>query len=58
VPRIKTFNYFMPSMNVWSIDAACRAGVYVRIFVSNDGKEISAIAQKYGADVPSMRPTE
>ena len=42
----------------WSIHAARRAGLFDRIVVSTDDEEIASIAEKYGADVPFMRPAE
>ena len=42
----------------WTIEQA-KASKYIdRIIVSTDDKEIAAVAKKYGAEVPFMRPKE
>jgi len=41
-----------------SIEAVQRTGLFDRIVVSTDDKEIASIARKYGADVPFVRPAE
>jgi len=45
-------------MIAWSIEAVQRTGLFDRIVVSTDDKEIASIARKYGADVPFVRPAE
>lgn len=40
----------------WTIKTALKSGVIDRLIVSTDDKEIAAIAQKYGAEVPFLRP--
>lgn len=42
----------------WSIDQAKAARNVDRIFVSTDCPEISSIAQKFGAEVPFLRPSK
>ena len=41
-----------------SINVARDAGIYDRILVSTDNFEIAQIAKQYGAEIPSMRPSE
>jgi CMP-N,N'-diacetyllegionaminic acid synthase len=40
----------------WTIDAALKSKYIDRVIVSTDNDEIADISQKYGADVPFMRP--
>ena len=42
----------------WSINAAKLSGLFDEIYVSTDDAEIAAIAQKYGATIPFIRPKE
>ena len=42
-------------MIAWTIEAAVKSKVFDMIMVSTDDKEISEIAQKYGAKVPFLR---
>ena len=58
IPRknIKPF-YGLP-MLAWSIKAAQESGLFDKIIVSTDDPEIAAVATKFGADVPFIRPSE
>jgi N-acylneuraminate cytidylyltransferase len=42
----------------YSIAAARESGIFDAIVVSTDGEETAAIARRYGADVPVLRPAE
>lgn len=42
----------------WSIAAARAAGIFSRIVVSTDSKEIAALAHDLGAETPFIRPAE
>lgn len=42
----------------WSIEAAQASGLFDHIIVSTDDAEIAAIATKWGAEVPFVRPAE
>ena len=42
----------------WSIAAGLQANSVSRVIVSTDDEEIAAVARKYGAEVPFMRPAE
>ena len=46
------------SMIAYSIEAAKDTGIFDRIIVSTDSKEIASIAKESGAEVPFMRPSE
>jgi len=45
-------------MIAWSIEAAIESECFDRVIVSTDDNEIAAVARKYGADVPFVRPPE
>lgn len=40
----------------YTIAAAIQSGIFTRVIVSTDSKEIADVARKYGAEVPFMRP--
>ena len=42
----------------YSIAAAQLSGVFDAVIVSTDSPEIAAVAERYGAEVPSLRPAE
>lgn len=42
----------------YTIEAAANTGFFSRIIVSTDDPEIAAVAQKWGAEVPFLRPSE
>jgi len=42
----------------YSIEAAMASGIFDRVMVSTDSREIAEIAQKYGAEVPFYRSPE
>lgn len=42
----------------YSIEAARLSGVFDRIIVSTDSKEIAAVANEFGAEIPFIRPAE
>jgi CMP-N,N'-diacetyllegionaminic acid synthase len=42
----------------YSIAAAFESGVFDDVIVSTDSPEIAAVAERYGASVPSLRPAE
>jgi len=42
----------------WTIEAARHSGVFDRIMVSTDDNEIARTSEKYGAEVPCLRPPE
>ena len=40
----------------WTIEAALGSGLDAEVCVSTDDNEIAAVARKYGASVPFLRP--
>jgi len=42
----------------WTIEQAFACGLAERVIVSTDSEEVAAVAQRYGAEVPFLRPTE
>ncbi|HZT46166.1 MAG TPA: acylneuraminate cytidylyltransferase family protein [Gaiellaceae bacterium] len=42
----------------YSIAGAQEAGIFAAVVVSTDSEEIAAIARRYGAEVPGLRPPE
>jgi N-acylneuraminate cytidylyltransferase len=45
-------------MIAWSIEAALQSGCFDQIVVSTDDAEIAEVAQRFGAEVPFMRPAQ
>jgi N-acylneuraminate cytidylyltransferase len=58
IPRknIKDFNG--KAMIGWSIEAALLSDAFDEVWVSTDDAEIAAVAEKFGAKVPFIRPAE
>ncbi|WP_127021509.1 pseudaminic acid cytidylyltransferase [Rheinheimera mangrovi] len=58
IPRknIKDFNG--KAMIGWSIEAALLSGAFDEVWVSTDDTEIAAVAERFGAKVPFIRPAE
>lgn len=42
----------------YTIDAAKKSGVFDRLILSTDDKEIADVAKEYGCEIPFMRPKE
>jgi len=42
----------------WTIEAALKSAVCDRVIVSTDDSEIAAVAKKYGAEIPWLRPSK
>ena len=42
----------------YSIEAALGSELFDRVIVSTDAEEIASVAEKYGAEIPFMRPKE
>ena len=45
-------------MLAYTIAPALESGIFERVIVSTDSEEIAAIAQRYGAEVPFLRPAQ
>ncbi|MEH6447881.1 MAG: pseudaminic acid cytidylyltransferase [Oleispira sp.] len=58
IPRKNIKDFFGKPMIAWSIEAAKKSEIFDRIIVSTDDEEIAAIARKWGAEVPFMRPAD
>ncbi|MDD2338553.1 MAG: pseudaminic acid cytidylyltransferase [Geobacteraceae bacterium] len=58
IPRKNIKEFCGKPMITWSIEAALQSGCFDRIVVSTDDTEIAEVAQRFGAEVPFMRPAE
>ena len=58
IPRKNIKEFCGKPMIAYSIEAAKASGLFDKIIVSTDDKEIAEIAKSYGAEVPFIRPRE
>lgn len=58
IPRKNIRDFCGKPMIAWSIDVAIKSECFDRIIVSTDDKEIAAVAEQCGAEIPFMRPAE
>jgi pseudaminic acid cytidylyltransferase len=58
IPRKNIKAFAGKPMIAYAIEAAKACGLFSHVIVSTDDAEISAIAQKYGAETPFTRPLE
>ena len=58
IPRKNIKDFFGKPLIAYSIQAALDSQLFDKIIVSTDDEEIAAIARKYGAEVPFLRPKE
>lgn len=58
IPRKNIKLFAEKPLIVWSIEVGIKSGVLDRIIVSTDDEEIAEISEKFGAEVPFMRPVE
>ena len=58
IPRKNIKLFCGKPMIAWSIEAAILSGLFERVIVSTDDKEIADVARQCGAEVPFMRPAE
>lgn len=56
IPRKNIKDFCGKPMIAWSIEAARQSGCFSQILVSTDDAEIADVAQRFGAEVPFMRP--
>jgi len=56
IPRKNIRVFCGKPMIAWSIGAARQSGCFDRIMVSTDDQEIAAVADRFGAQVPFVRP--
>ena len=58
IPRKNIRSFAGYPLIAWSIAAAKQAASVTRVIVSTDDEEIAAVARKYGAETPFLRPAE
>jgi len=58
IPRKNIREFCGKPMMAWSLEVAKESGMFGRILVSTDDKEIAEVARSLGAEVPFMRPAE
>jgi pseudaminic acid cytidylyltransferase len=58
IPRKNIKEFCGKPIMAWSIDAALKSGLFDRVIVSTDDREIASTAESLGAEVPFMRPPE
>lgn len=58
IPRKNIKEFCGKPMITWSIEAAKKSGLFEHIIVSTDDAEIAEVANRWGAEVPFMRPAE
>ena len=56
IPKKNIKEFCGKPMIAWPIEAANSSGCFDRIIVSTDNEEIASVAEKYGAEVPFIRP--
>ncbi len=58
IPRKNIKPFYGKPMIAWSILAAANSTLFDHVIVSTDDAEIAAVANRWGAEVPFMRPQE
>lgn len=58
IPRKNIASFCGKPLIAWSIEEALRSKYIDRVIVSTEDKEIGEVSQKYGAEVPFLRPVE
>jgi len=58
IPRKNIKEFCGKPMIAWTIELAKNSGLFDRVIVSTDDKEIATIAASSGAEVPFVRPAE
>ena len=58
IPRKNIKLFHGKPIIAYSIEVALESGLFDHVIVSTDDKEIAEVAQKYGAEVPFIRPKE
>ena len=57
IPRKNIRDFMGKPMIAWPITAVRECGLFSRIIVSTDDVEIAAVARRYGAETPFIRPS-
>jgi CMP-N-acetylneuraminic acid synthetase len=55
IPRKNIIDFNGKPMIAWTIEAALETGLYSKVLVSTDSKEIAEISTRFGAEVPFLR---
>jgi len=58
IPKKNIKDFFGKPLIAYSIETALNSKLFDKVIVSTDDQEIAKIAQKYGAEVPFIRPKE
>ena len=58
IPKKNIRNFAGSPIISYSINAAKESGIFEKIIVSTDDLDIASVAEKYGAEVPFIRPSE
>ena len=58
IPKKNIKNFHGKPIISYSIEAAKKSGIFERIIVSTDSREIAAVANDYGAETPFIRPDD
>ena len=58
IPRKNIKDFFGKPIIAYSIEAALKSHIFQRVIVTTDDEEIATIAEKYGAEIPFIRPKE
>jgi len=58
VPRKNIRDFCGKPIIAWSIEAAINSRCFDRIIVSTDDEEIASVSQRFGAEIPFMRPPQ
>jgi len=58
IPKKNIKDFLGKPLIAYSIQTALKSGMFEKVVVSTDDKEIATIARKYGAEVPFIRPAE
>lgn len=58
VPRKNIRPFAGKPIMAWTIETALQSGLFDRLIVSTDDREIADIAAEYGAEAPFLRPAE
>jgi len=58
IPRKNVKHFLGKPIIAYSIEAALNSGLFDRVIVSTDDKDIARISKEYGAEVPFIRPKE
>lgn len=58
IPRKNIRDFFGKPLIAYSIQTALESKLFEKVVVSSDDEEIAEISQKYGAEIPFLRPKE